>query len=156
MKITLVSIGSKPPAWVEDGSQEYFKRLKGQLDLKLIDLPLGKRSKNTDIKKTIAAEGDAMLNVIQNKDVVIALEVTGKAWSTGQLAKNLSHWQMQGDNITLLIGGPDGLDPRCAARADQSWSLSNLTLPHPLVKVILAEQLYRAWSILNNHPYHRG
>jgi len=156
MRINLITIGSKMPAWVDEGSNEYFKRLKGNLDIKLFDLPLGKRGKSIDINKTIAAEGDAMLNTIQDRDHVIALDVKGKPWSTEQLAENMHHWQMTGDNVSLLVGGPDGLDPRCLDRANQRWSLSNLTLPHPLVKVILAEQLYRGWSILHNHPYHRA
>ena len=89
------------------------------------------------------------------KDRVIALDVKGKTLSTNQLAERLRGWQMSGDNLSLLIGGPDGLSPECLERADERWSLSALTLPHPLVRVLLAEQLYRAWTITVNHPYHR-
>ena len=96
-----------------------------------------------------------MLKAIGERDQVIALEVQGKSWSTGDLAVNLQHWQGSGDNVSLLVGGPDGLAPTCLARADSRWSLSPLTLPHPLVRVLLAEQLYRAWSINAGHPYHR-
>ena len=96
-----------------------------------------------------------MLAAIPSADKVIALEVTGKALSTSQLASQLQDWQREGDNISLLVGGPDGLAPECLSRAQQQWSLSALTLPHPLVRVVLAEQLYRAWAINNNHPYHR-
>jgi 23S rRNA (pseudouridine1915-N3)-methyltransferase len=86
---------------------------------------------------------------------VVAIDVNGKAWSTEELAKQCADWQMDGRNVSLLVGGPNGLASSCLQRADQKWSLSPLTLPHPLVRVLLAEQLYRAWSILNNHPYHK-
>ena len=96
-----------------------------------------------------------MLEAIPSGDKVIAMEVLGKEWSTDQLADQTGQWRMDGYNVSLLVGGPDGLDPRCTARADQTWSLSRLTLPHPMVRVILAEQIYRAWTLMNNHPYHR-
>ena len=96
-----------------------------------------------------------MLAAIPAGDKVIALEVLGKAWSTENLADQTANWRMDGYNISLLVGGPDGLDPRCTARADQAWSLSKLTLPHPMVRILLAEQIYRAWTLMNNHPYHR-
>jgi len=87
---------------------------------------------------------------------VIALDVLGKSWSTEQLSGQLDQWLASGQDIVLLVGGPEGLSKACLQRADQKWSLSALTFPHPLVRVILAEQLFRAWSILSNHPYHRG
>jgi len=96
-----------------------------------------------------------MLAAIPNGDWVVALEVTGKTWSTEQLATQMEGWQLQGRNMSLLIGGPDGLDPRCTALADQKWSLSALTLPHPMVRILLSEQLYRAWSLIQGHPYHK-
>lgn len=96
-----------------------------------------------------------MLAAIRPADRVVALDLSGKAWSTPELAGQLENWSMDACDVSLLIGGPDGLDPRCLARADQRWSLSNLTLPHPLVRVLLAEQIYRAWTITQNHPYHK-
>lgn len=144
------------PAWVEQGYHEYAKRLTGNLKLELIEIPLNKRSKNADIDRLIAQECKQMLCHIQAQDHVIALEVTGKNWSTETLAENLACWQHQGHNICLLIGGPEGLHKDALARAQEQWSLSNLTLPHPLVRVVLAEQLYRSWTILARHPYHRG
>ena len=96
-----------------------------------------------------------MLAAIGERDRVVALDVKGKPWSTEQLAGNLRDWQLGGDNISLLVGGPDGLADECLQRADQRWSLSALTLPHPLVRIVLAEQLYRAWTVNSNHPYHR-
>ncbi len=96
-----------------------------------------------------------MLAAIGKGDRVVALEVGGKNWSTEQLAEQAENWQMSGQNVSLLVGGPDGLAPECLAQADQKWSLSGLTLPHPLVRILLAEQIYRAWSIIQGHPYHK-
>ena len=143
------------PAWVEQGVYEYSKRLPAEIRLEIKEIPLGQRGKGADIKRAIASEGRLMLAAIPPADKVIALEVTGKALSTTQLASQLQDWQREGDNISLLVGGPDGLAPECLSRAQQQWSLSALTLPHPLVRVVLAEQIYRAWAINNNHPYHR-
>jgi 23S rRNA (pseudouridine1915-N3)-methyltransferase len=155
MRIRLIAVGTKMPSWVEEGVHEYQKRLPPELKLEVRELPLGKRGKGADIKRAIASEGQQMLSAIGNNDQVIALDVKGKPWSTEQLAKELGDWQLQGDNISLLVGGPDGLAPECLERANKRWSLSPLTLPHPLVRVVLAEQLYRAWTINNNHPYHK-
>jgi 23S rRNA (pseudouridine1915-N3)-methyltransferase len=143
------------PDWVESGCNEYLKRLPPELRIEVIELPLGKRGKGADIQRAILREGEAMLKAIGERDQVIALEVQGKPWSTEDLAARLQHWQGSGDNISLLVGGPDGLAPACLARANSRWSLSALTLPHPLVRVLLVEQLYRAWSINAGHPYHR-
>ena len=143
------------PTWVEQGVYEYSKRLPAEIRLEIKEIPLGQRGKGADIKRAIASEGRLMLAAIPPADKVIALEVTGKALSTTQLASQLQDWQREGDNISLLVGGPDGLAPECLSRAQQQWSLSALTLPHPLVRVVLAEQIYRAWAINNNHPYHR-
>ncbi len=155
MRINLIAVGTRMPAWVEAGVDEYRKRLPPELSLQIREIPLGKRGKNADIARAMAQEGEAMLAAIGARDRVVALEVKGRAWSTEQLAQQLAAWQMSGDDVALLVGGPDGLAPNCQARANERWSLSPLTLPHPLVRVLLAEQLYRAWSINNNHPYHR-
>ena len=155
MRLRILAIGTKMPDWVEAGCNEYLKRLPPELRIEVLELPLGKRGKGADIQRAILREGEAMLKAIGERDQVIALEVQGKSWSTGDLAVNLQHWQGSGDNVSLLVGGPDGLAPTCLARADSRWSLSPLTLPPPLVRVLLAEQLYRAWSINAGHPYHR-
>ncbi len=144
------------PKWVTEGFEEYRKRMPPELVLELVEIPLGKRGKNADLERAIRAEGQAMLEHIKKNDWVIALEVDGKAASTEKLASWLADWQMAGRDVCLLVGGPDGNAPECRARADAKWSLSALTLPHPLVRVLLAEQLYRAWSINANHPYHRA
>ncbi|MEO9654989.1 23S rRNA (pseudouridine(1915)-N(3))-methyltransferase RlmH [Marinomonas dokdonensis] len=155
MRVRLIAVGSKMPKWVTQGYDDYAKRLPKDFSLELIEIPMAPRGKNADIAKAIRKEGDAMLEAIPDGDKVIAMEVLGKEWSTEQLADQAEQWRMEGFNVSLLVGGPDGLDPRCTARADQAWSLSRLTLPHPMVRIILAEQIYRAWTLMNNHPYHR-
>lgn len=155
MRIRLIAVGTKMPAWVEQGWQEYVKRLPREISLELVEIPLGTRTKSSSTATAIAKESDAILQAIGANDKVIALEVKGKDWSTEQLSDQLAHWQMDGDNVSLLVGGPDGLSDACRSRAQVHWSLSRLTLPHPLVRVLLAEQVYRAWTILANHPYHK-
>lgn len=143
------------PAWVADGVGEYSKRLPAELNFEVTEIALGKRGKGADLKRAIKLEGEQMLAAIGERDHVIALDVQGKSWTTEGLATHLADWQREGDSICLLVGGPDGLAPACLQRARQRWSLSALTMPHPLVRIVLAEQLYRAWTINNNHPYHR-
>lgn len=143
------------PDWVEAGYAEYAKRLPRDVVVEMVELPLAVRSKNTDIQKAMEKEGEAIKAMIMKGEQVIVLDVKGKAWSTEQLAENLAAWKMSGDNFCLLIGGPDGLSPAILQMASIKWSLSPLTLPHPLVRILLIEQLYRACSILQNHPYHK-
>jgi 23S rRNA (pseudouridine1915-N3)-methyltransferase len=156
MNINLISIGNRMSRWVQEGYEEYAKRLPTECSLKLVELPLGRRGKGADLARALQDEGERMLKAVPRDSLVIALEVEGKEWSTEQLATKLDDWMGGGRDVALLIGGPDGLAGSCRQRADLLWSLSPLTLPHPLVRVIVAEQLYRAWSILRNHPYHRG
>ncbi|MBK8973944.1 MAG: 23S rRNA (pseudouridine(1915)-N(3))-methyltransferase RlmH [Hahellaceae bacterium] len=155
MRIRLISVGSRVPEWVESGYQEYARRLPREMPLELVEIPLARRHKNYNAQQCINQEGDAILKVLTPRDLVVALEVKGKPWTTEKLSEHLASWRTQGMDVALLIGGPDGLSDTCRARALQQWSLSALTLPHPLVRVILAEQIYRAWSILQGHPYHR-
>jgi len=155
MRFKMIAVGTKMPAWVETGFNEYAKRLPRDFSLDVVELPMGPRGKNASIAKAIAKEGELMLAAIPKGDKVIALDVLGKPWSTEKLADNLASWSMECSHYSLLIGGPDGLAPQCLARADARWSMSALTLPHPLVRIVLAEQLYRAWTLLNNHPYHK-
>lgn len=155
MRISVIAVGTRMPDWIEAGVAEYRKRLPPEIQFEIREIALAKRGKNADVARAIQQEGAAMLTAIGARDTVIALDVLGKTVSTESLAAALRDWQMRGDNISLLVGGPDGLAPECTARAAQRWSLSGLTLPHPLVRVLLAEQVYRAWSINNNHPYHR-
>lgn len=155
MKIRLISVGNKMPDWVTQAYQNYQKRLTGSVQLELIEIPLSKRGKNADIKRLMEKESQQMLAAIPPRYRVICLDVKGKALSTENLAQKLQNYEQQGDNIALLIGGPEGLSSNCLTRADERWSLSAMTLPHPMVRVILAEQIYRSWSLNMGHPYHR-
>ncbi|SFC03132.1 23S rRNA (pseudouridine1915-N3)-methyltransferase [Marinospirillum celere] len=155
MKIRILAVGQKMPAWVEEGVNEYLKRLPPEFKVVFEETPLGQRKAGKDLKKALAKESEALLSKIKDKDKVIALDVKGKSWSSEDLAAQAEDWRMDGRDLVLLIGGPDGLSRDCLARAEQRWSLSALTLPHPLVRVLLAEQLYRAWTLLSGHPYHR-
>lgn len=155
MKIRLLAVGSRMPAWVEAGTDEYRKRLPREMPLEVVEIPPGARGKNADIARAVRAEGDRMLEKLKDQERIVALEVKGQSWTTEQLAERLGAWRLEGQDVALVVGGPDGLDPRVAARAQVSWSLSALTLPHPLVRVVLAEQFYRAWTLLAGHPYHR-
>jgi 23S rRNA (pseudouridine1915-N3)-methyltransferase len=155
MKIQLVAVGTKMPSWVENGLQEYLRRFPRDCSLEVTEISAGKRGKNADIKRILEKEGELTLAAIPKGNRIVTLEVEGKAWTTTTLASNLEKWQLDGRNVSLLIGGPEGLAPSCIKASEQKWSLSALTLPHPMVRVIVAEALYRAWSINNNHPYHR-
>jgi 23S rRNA (pseudouridine1915-N3)-methyltransferase len=155
VRINIIAVGTKMPQWVEHGCQEFLRRFPPDLPVKFIEIPAGKRGKNADVKRILEKEGEATLQAIGKNDKVVTLEVLGQAWDTPKLAKNLDQWKMDGRDISLLIGGPEGLSPSCLARSEQKWSLSALTLPHPLVRIIVAESLYRAWSVTQNHPYHR-
>jgi 23S rRNA (pseudouridine1915-N3)-methyltransferase len=155
MRIRMIAVGQKMPQWVEVGFNEYAKRIVGDCQLELLELPMSKRSKNSNVEQLKAKEADAITACLRKDELVIALDVLGKAVSTEDLALQMSAWQMQGHNIALIIGGPDGICRSVLEKAQSKISLSKLTLPHPLVRVLVAEQLYRAWSINKGHPYHR-
>ena len=144
------------PAWVSAGYAEYARRLPRECSLQLVEIPVSKRRKSIPPARAMQEEGQLMLAAIPGDCLVIALDVTGKSWSTGMLAERLQDWLAGGRDVALLVGGPDGLAPDCLARADLGWSLSTLTYPHALVRIVIAEQLYRAWSINTGHPYHRS
>jgi len=150
----LIAIGERMPAWVSAGYTEYAKRLAHDLPLQLVEIST--KSRNRDVARAIADEGAAMLAALPKSAHVIALDGRGKPWSSEELAAQLGRWRMLGKDLAFLIGGPDGLAPIALERADQRWSLCPATLPHSLVRIVVAEQLYRAVSQLGNHPYHRG
>lgn len=156
MRLKLLCVGQKMPDWVTRGYQEYARRMPSELPLELTEVAMAHRGKNPDIPRLMQKEADAVLAATGRNDRLIALEVGGRSWSTEQLAQQLEEWQLDGRDVSFMVGGPDGLAADCRNRADQLWSLSPLTLPHPLVRILLAEQLYRAWSITRNHPYHRA
>ena len=156
MRIKLLSVGRRMPGWIDTGFREYAKRLPPECALDLLEIEPGHRGKGADAQLARRREGERMLANLPKGTRVIALDVRGRSWSTEQLAQQLAGWMADGRDLALLVGGPEGLAGSCVERAEQLWSLSPLTFPHPLARVILAEQLYRAWSILQGHPYHRG
>lgn len=155
MHIALLAAGTRMPSWVAAGYDDYAKRLPPQLGLRLNEIPIAKRTKGGPVARLIEEEGARMLNSMPRGACAVALDREGRNWTTRELAAKLSDWMQEGRDVALLIGGPDGLAAACLQRAEHRWSLSELTLPHGLVRVIVAEQIYRAWSILSNHPYHR-
>jgi len=156
MQIHLLAVGEKMPAWVQDGFSEYAKRLPHECRLTLKEIPPGRRGKNADVERAMQDEAERIDAALPRGVRIVALDVTGKSWSTQRFSMELGAWMQDGRDVALLIGGPDGLHSSILARAEQRWSLSPLTFPHPLVRVVVAEQVYRAWSLLNNHPYHRA
>ena len=155
MQIDIIAMGNKMPEWVNQGFRHYQKRFSGNIGCKLIEIPLTKRTKGMDTARAIKKEGELMLAAVHPNSLIIALDVKGQRLSTKQLAQEFTKFYQQGQAITLLIGGPEGLDSQCLYTAKKTWSLSDLTLPHPLVRVMLIEALYRAWSLMIGHPYHR-
>lgn len=158
MKLKILAIGQKMPTWVETGFKEYHKRIQPMMSTDIIELPPAKRSKNpssAQIDHFKNQEGTAILTTRQ-KERLWVLDVKGKMLSTEALADKLQNAMTDGTDIALVIGGADGVSAEVLAQADFKWSLSDLTLPHPLVRVVLMEQLYRAMSIIHHHPYHRG
>lgn len=156
MKINLISVGTRMPDWVQQGVQEYSRRLPADFVFQCIEVPLGKRSKNADPQQAMKQEGEALLSRLGNRDHVVALDVRGRVLSTEAMATRVGAVRDDGRHLSLLVGGPDGLSQACLDRADERWSLSALTLPHPLVRIVIAEQIYRVWSVLAGHPYHRA
>ena len=156
MRIHLIAAGNRMPEWVNMGYGEFAGRMPSECRLHMIEIPLPKRIKGHDTGRYVEQEGERILAAIPKGCLVIAMEIDGREWSTEELAGELSRWLQSGQDIALLVGGPDGLSPACLERADRRWSLSRLTFPHMLVRVVIAEQLYRAWTILKGHPYHRS
>ena len=161
MKVRILTVGNKMPKWVQTGFDEYFKRIQPMLSTEIVEIAAAKRAKNpsdANLAQYREQEGQAILaaHAAGGREQLWVLDVKGKMLSTEQLADKLADGMQQGDDIALVIGGADGVSPEVLAKADVKWSLSVLTLPHPLVRVVLMEQLYRAMSINHNHPYHRG
>ncbi|MEC7118391.1 MAG: 23S rRNA (pseudouridine(1915)-N(3))-methyltransferase RlmH [Pseudomonadota bacterium] len=159
MKLRLLAVGQKMPDWVQSGYDDYAKRLQPMMSVQLVALPMAKRGKNdsaSDIHKYCQQEGQTILTARQPRERLIALEVGGRNLSTEKLADTLQFWMQDGQDVALAIGGPDGLSNEVRQQAEWHWSLSPLTLPHPIVRIIVIEQLYRAMSVINGHPYHRA
>lgn len=156
MKARLVAVGERAPGWVADGFAEYRKRLSHWLPLELVEIEPGIRGKGRDTVRATAEEGARVLAALPRNAHVVALDGRGKMHSSEQLAQRLEHWRGKGRDLAFLVGGPEGHAGEVMARADEHWSLGPLTLPHMLVRLVLAEQLYRAAALLANHPYHRA
>ena len=156
MIINIISVGHKVPNWVEIAVDDFIKRFPPELKINLIQIPLIKRGKNPDIKRIMRDEGLKIIAAIPLKNIQVALDVKGKKVTTESPSQLLKHWIEQGQNVAIIIGGPDGLSEDVLKATSLKLSLSDLTFPHTLVKVMLVEQLYRSWSILKNHPYHRA
>ena len=156
MKAKLVAVGERAPAWVAEGFAEYRKRLSHWLPLDLTEIEPGLRGKGRDTVRAMSDEGARVLAALPRNALVVALDGGGRMHSSEDLARRLEHWRAQGRDLAFLIGGPEGHAPEVLARADERWSLGPLTLPHMLVRLVLAEQLYRAAAMLANHPYHRA
>ena len=156
MHARLIAVGERMPGWVAEGFAEYRKRLSRELPLELVEIKPGHRGKGADDGRAMQDEGTAILAMLTRDTHVVALDGGGKSWSSAVLAEQLAAWRMGGRDLAFLIGGPDGHAHEVLARADQVRSLGPLTMPHMLVRLLLAEQLYRATTILAGHPYHRG
>jgi 23S rRNA (pseudouridine1915-N3)-methyltransferase len=156
MRIQLVAVGTRLPQWQQQGFQEYARRLPKECAMQLTEIPAAARAKSKPTKQAIQKESERMLAAVDKSDYVVALDQPGTQYSSEDLSALLAAWLAQGRHLSMLIGGADGLSDACRSRADLRWSLSDMTLPHGLVRVMVAEQMYRAWSILHGHPYHRG
>lgn len=155
MRLKLVAVGHRQPAWVNEGFAEYAKRLPRECQLELLEVAPERRGKNAPAEQVKAAEAKRIQDALAGKERLVALDERGQGWSSRELATQLEDWMASGTDVALMIGGADGLDRQLIDRSAQRWSLSRLTLPHGLVRVMVAEQLYRAWSIVRGHPYHR-
>lgn len=155
MRVQLTAVGRKMPGWVADGYADYAGRMPRELRLELREVAAGDRGRGSDPARPRVVEGQRLLQAAPRAGRLIALDQRGRRVDTEAVADAVRGWLQEGDDVALLVGGPDGLDPDCVERAHERWSLSPLTLPHMLVRVLVAEQLYRAWSLLAGHPYHR-
>ena len=155
LRLRILAVGQKMPSWVQAGFDDYARRIRSMLSMELVEIPLAKRSKKADEARYRQEEGENLRRRLRESERVLVLDVKGKPLATEMLATSLLDWQMEGTDIALIIGGPDGLDSGFLGGTYPTWSLSELTLPHPLVRLIVVEQIYRALSINANHPYHR-
>lgn len=155
MQVAVICISGKQPDWVQRGFDEYARRLGGPVSLSLTEIPLARRTRSADLTRIVAREGERMLAAVPKGAHVVALDESGRGYTTAELGRRLDTWIGSGSPVALLIGGPDGLAEPCLERADERWALSPLTLPHGLVRIVVAEAIYRADSLLRGHPYHR-
>jgi 23S rRNA (pseudouridine1915-N3)-methyltransferase len=155
MKIILLAVGTKMPRWVDEAFDDYAKRFGRDISFELKEIKPEKRGGGVTAEKGIAAEHARLVAAIPPRAKLVVLDERGKNWTSMQLADAMKDWLAGGDDLCFVIGGADGLSTELKARADLLLQLSAMTLPHGMVRVMLVEQLYRAVSIINNHPYHR-
>ncbi|MCY4217671.1 MAG: 23S rRNA (pseudouridine(1915)-N(3))-methyltransferase RlmH [Gammaproteobacteria bacterium] len=155
LNITILAVGDRMPTWIDQGFLEYQKRISRPFRLRLIEIPAFRRGKNADVEKIKQLEESKLLDSAPTSSYLIALDKRGIQWTTKQVARKMQNWLNEGDSVTLVIGGPDGFSGEFIRKCHVSWSLSDLTFPHGLARVIVAEQLYRGYSILQKFPYHR-
>lgn len=155
MRIYVLAVGDKSPAWVEEGVAEYLSRMPHECKVKLLTVAATKRAKNTSILQAQEREQALLLKNTPNNSFRVALDEHGKAWTTTALASKLETWMQNTPIVTLYIGGPDGFTLDFLNQVNLVLSLSSLTMPHMLVRLVLVEQLYRAWTVIQGHPYHR-
>jgi 23S rRNA (pseudouridine1915-N3)-methyltransferase len=155
MRVRLIAVGSRPPGWVRDACEDYITRLGSRLPVSIVPIEPGTRGRGGAHARAIALEGQRVLAALRREDHVIALDERGSQFSTRELADWLKARMQEGQDLAFVIGGPDGLAREVLERSRLRWSLSRLTLPHQLARVLLVEQLYRAASLLAHHPYHR-
>ena len=156
MHIRLLAVGDRQPAWVDEAFRNYAGRFPPQWKFRLDVIATAKRGRSDDARRAVEAEGEQILGKLTPGEQVVVLDERGKQTTSRELAGRLSDWQADGRDLCFVIGGPDGVSADCRGRADFVWSLSRLTLPHGLARVLFAEQMYRAWSLLTGHPYHRA
>jgi len=156
VKARLLAVGERPPGWVSEGYSDYARRLSRELPLELVEVTPGLRGKGRDAARAMHDEGERVLAQLPKNAWTVVLDGRGRTWSSEQLAQRLGAWRQQGRDLAFVIGGPEGHAEAVLARADEQWSLGAMTLPHMLVRLLVAEQLYRACSMLGNHPYHRA
>ncbi len=155
MRVTVLSVGHRMPAWIQEGYAQYARRMPPEIRVELVELRPEERGAGRSAERARAAEGERLLAALPAGATLLALDEKGRSFSTQALSVMLAQWMRDGDAPAFAIGGADGLDEAVKERAAKLLSLSTLTLPHGLVRVVLAEQLYRAWTILAGHPYHR-
>ncbi len=155
MHIRMIAVGGRQPAWVDAAVESYTRRLPVQWRFELVSVPAAARSGSGDGRRAVEAEGAKVLSLLGPAERLVALDEGGRSLSSAELAERVAGWQSDGRDVCLVIGGPDGLSAACLARAELRWSLSRHTLPHGLARVVAIEQLYRAWTLLTGHPYHR-
>jgi len=155
MHVRLIAVGDKQPSWVDTAFGEYAGRLPRQWKFRLDTIAAGQRTKGGGAKSARELEGRKLLAGIRSDDFVVLLDERGEALSSRELGERLGDWQSAGRNVCFVIGGPDGVSIECGNRADFRWSLSRMTLPHGLARVMFGEQLYRGWTLTQGHPYHR-